>query len=78
MGNGEISDAVHDLLRAVAGLSAAQARLDATPDLTTVERDYAARKVCEAFWRFEAGAKASKAPLTVSIRLTPSVLRKRQ
>ena len=37
MSNAEISDAVHDLLRTVAGLSAAQTRLDATPDLTTAE-----------------------------------------
>ena len=74
----EISDAVSALLRAAAGLSAAQARLDTTPDLTTAERDHAARKVCEAFRRFEAGAKASKVPLTVSIRLTPSVVRERE
>ena len=69
----EISEAVHDLLRAVAGLSAAQARLDATPDLTTAERDHAARKVCEAFRRFEAGAKAIQKSVTVSIKLTPDV-----
>lgn len=68
----EISDAVHDLLRAAARLSAAQARLDATPDLTTVERDHAARKVCEAFRHFEAGAKAILKPVTVSIRLAPT------
>jgi hypothetical protein len=68
----EISDAMHDLLRAAAGLSAAQARLDATPDLTTVERDYAMQKTVAAFRRFEAGAKAVRKPVTVSIQLAPT------
>ena len=67
----DIEEAVKALLRAAAQLSAAQAALDATPDLTTAPRDFAARKVCDAFRAFESGAKAITKPTRISITLSP-------
>jgi len=67
----ELQHAVMAILKASSELSAAQAALDATPDLTTAPRDFAARKVCDAFRAFESGAKAAKKPLTVKITLSP-------
>ena len=67
----ELQHAVMAILKASGELSAAQAALDATPDLTTAPRDFAARKVCDAFRAFESCAKAAKKPLTVKITLSP-------
>ena len=48
-----------------------QAALDRDHELTTAPRDFAARKVRDAFRAFESGAKAITKPLTVKITLTP-------
>jgi hypothetical protein len=45
----DLSETVYALLRAAGELSREQAALDVTPDLTTVPRDHAAGKVCDAF-----------------------------
>ena len=66
----ELSEAVRAILKALAELSAAQAALDRDPEQATAPRDYAARKAIDAFRRFEAGAKASKAPLRITISLS--------
>ncbi len=71
MSDDDLQHAVMAILKTASELSAAQAALDATPDLTTAPRDFAARKVCEAFDRFAAGAKAAKKPLTIKITLSP-------
>lgn len=71
MSDTDIKAAVEAILKTSAELSAAQAALDATPDLTTAPRDFAARKVVEAFRQFESGAKAITRPTRVSITLTP-------
>lgn len=68
----ETEHALMAILKAAAELSAAQARLDAIPDLTTAERDDAARKVVEAFDRFATGARAATKPLRITITLSPS------
>jgi hypothetical protein len=68
----EISEALYAVLKAAATLSAAQARLAATPDLATAERDHATQKVCDAFRRFETTARATREPLAVTIRLDPT------
>lgn len=65
----EIGTAVYEILKAAAALSAAQARLAATPDLAPAERDHAAGRVVDAFRRFETAAKAAPKPLAVTIRL---------
>ena len=70
----ELSEAL-GILRALAELSAAQAVLDQNPEQATAPRDHYARQAVEAFRRFEAGAKSSKSPLTISIRLTPDANR---
>ena len=67
----DIEEAVKAILKASAELSAAQAALDATPDLTTAPRDFAARKVCDAFRAFESGAKAITRPTRITVTLTP-------
>ena len=68
----ELSEAVRSILRALAELSAAQAALDQNPEQATAPRDHYARKAVAAFRQFEAAAKSSKSPLTISIRLTPT------
>jgi hypothetical protein len=68
----ELSEAVRSILRALAELSAAQAALDQNPEQTTAPRDHYARKAVAAFRQFEAAAKSSKRPVTISIRLTPA------
>ncbi len=72
MSDSDLQHAVMALLKAAGELSDAQAALDATPDLTTAPRDFAVRKVCEAFARFAAGAKALTKPTRISITLTPT------
>jgi hypothetical protein len=67
----ELLEAVRSILRALAELSAAQAALDQDPEQATAPRDHYARKAVAAFRQFEAAAKSSKSPLTISIRLTP-------
>ena len=68
----ELSEAVRSILRALAELSAAQAALDRDPEQAAAPHDHYARKAVAAFRQFEAAAKSSKSPLTISIRLTPS------
>ena len=68
----DLQEAVRAILKALAELSAAQATLDQNPEQTTAPRDHYARKAVAAFRQFEAAAKSSKIPLTISIRLTPS------
>jgi len=72
MAQAELSETVHALLRAAAELSREQSLLDQDPERTTVPRDYAVTKVITAFRAFEAGAKAARKPLAITIRLTPS------
>jgi hypothetical protein len=67
----DLQEAVRAILKALAELSAAQAALDHDPEQATAPRDHAARKAIDAFRRFEAGAKGSKTPLTITIRLKP-------
>ena len=71
MSDSDIEEAVKAILKASADLSAAQAALDVTPDLTTAPRDFAARKVCDAFRAFEGGAKAITRPTRITVTLTP-------
>lgn len=71
MTDSDIEHAVMALLKAAGELSDAQAALDATPDLTTAPRDFAAHKVVEAFNAFAVGAKAITRPTRVSITLSP-------
>jgi hypothetical protein len=59
-------------LKAAGELSVAQFALDRTPDATTVSRDFAARKVVDAFRTWEASAEAIKSPVRVSITLRPT------
>ena len=68
----DIEEAVLAILKAAGELSAAQFALDRTPDATTVPRDFAARKVVDAFRTWEASAKAIKSPVRVSITLRPT------
>ncbi len=72
MAQAELSETVHALLRAAAELTREQTLVDQDPERTTAPRDYAMQKAVAAFREFEAGVKASKFPLTISIRLTPS------
>jgi hypothetical protein len=67
-----IEEAVRAILRACAELSAAQAICDQDREQDTAPRDYAMRKVVEAFNRFAASAKASTKPLTIKITLSPT------
>ena len=68
----EISEAVQALLRAAAELSAAQAACDKDRERDPAPRDYAARKVVEAFDRFATGARAATKPLRITITLSSS------
>ncbi len=68
----DIEEAVLAILKAAGELSAAQFALDRTPDATTVPRDFAARKVVDAFRTWEASAKAIKSPIRVSITMRPT------
>jgi len=68
----DIEEAVLAILKAAGELSAAQFALDRTPDATTVPRDFAARKVVDAFRTWEASAEAIKSPVRVSITLRPT------
>ncbi len=68
----DIEEATLATLKAAGELSAAQFALDGTPDATTAPRDFAARKVVDAFRTWEAGAKAIKSPVRVSITLRPT------
>ena len=72
MAQAELSETVHALLRAAAQLSHEQSLLDLDPERDHALRDYAMQKAVAAFRQFEAGVKASKLPLTISIRLTPA------
>jgi hypothetical protein len=72
MSNAELSESVYALLPAAGELSAAQAALDRDHELTTAPRDFAARKVCDAFRAFESGAKAITRPTAITIRLSPT------
>jgi len=56
-------------------LSAAQADFDRDHELTTAPRDFAARKVCDAFRQFESGAKAITKPTAIKITLSPAIAR---
>ena len=67
MAQTELSETVHALLRAAAELSREQSLLDQDPERTTAPRD-AVQKAVAAFREFEAGVKASKLSLTISIR----------
>ena len=71
MSNSDLQHAVMALLKAAGELSDAQTALDRDHELTTAPRDFAARKVCDAFRGFESGAKAITRPTRVSITLTP-------
>ncbi len=68
----DIEEAVLAILKAAGELSAAQFALDRTPDATTAPRDFAARKVADAFRTWETSAKAIKSPVRVSITLRPT------
>jgi hypothetical protein len=68
----DIEEAVLAILKAAGELSVAQFALDRTPDATTVSRDFAARKVVDAFRTWEASAEAIKSPVRVSITLRPT------
>jgi len=70
MARTELSEAVHALLRAAAELSREQSLLDQDPERIMAPRDHAMQKAVAAFREFEAGVKASKLPLTISIRLS--------
>ncbi len=67
MSDSDIEEAVRAILKASAELSRAQAALEATPDLTTAPRDFAARKVCDAFRAFESAAKAITKPTRITL-----------
>ena len=71
MAQAELSETVHALLRAAAELSREQSLLDQDPERTTAPRDHAMQKAVAAFREFEAGAKAARKPLAITIRLTP-------
>jgi hypothetical protein len=71
MAQAELSETVHALLRAAAELSREQSLLDQNPERTTAPRDHAMQKAVAAFREFEAGAKAARKPLAITIRLTP-------
>ncbi len=68
----DIEEATLAILKAAGELSAAQFVLDRTPDATTVPRDFAARKVVDAFRTWETSANAIKSPVRVSITLRPT------
>ncbi len=65
----DLQDAVTTLLLAAGELS--QAALDQDAERDPAPRDHAARKVVEAFRRFEVGAKAIKRPTRITVTLSP-------
>ena len=67
----DLSEAVRAILKALAELSSAQAALDLDPERDHVPRDHAMHKAVAAFRAFEAGAKAIKTPLRITISLSP-------
>ena len=67
----DLQDAVTTLLRAAGELSQEQAALDQDAERDPAPRDHAARKVVEAFRRFEVGAKAIKRPTRITVTLSP-------
>jgi len=73
MSDADLQQSILSILKAAGELSAAQFALDRMPDGTTAPRDYAARKVVDAFRAWEASAKAIKSPVRVSITLRPTL-----
>ena len=71
MSNAELSDSIYAILRAAGELSREQAACDQDRERTTAPRDFAAGKVVSAFREFEAGAKAIKTPVRITVTLTP-------
>lgn len=71
MSDSDIEEAVKAILKASAELSQAQAALDRDHELTTAPRDFAARKICDAFRAFETSAKAITRPTRITITLSP-------
>lgn len=71
MSDRDIEHAVMAILKTAGELSAAQAALDATPDLTTASRDHALQKVVSAFRDFEVAVKAITRPTRITMTLTP-------
>jgi hypothetical protein len=67
----DLSEAVRAILKALAELSCAQTALDLGPERDHVPRDHAMHKAVAAFRAFEAGAKAIKTPLRITISLSP-------
>ena len=67
----DLQEAVGAILRASAELSREQDLLDQDAERAPAARDYAVRKLVEAFKRFEVGAQAAKKPLTIKITLSP-------
>ena len=55
----------------LAELSSAQTALDLDPERDHAPRDHAMHKAVAAFRTFEAGAKAIKTPLRITISLSP-------
>jgi len=67
----DLSEAVRAILKALAELSGTQAALDLDSERDHAPRDYAMHKAVAAFRAFEAGAKAVKTPLRITISLSP-------
>jgi hypothetical protein len=67
----DLSEAVRAILKALAELSSAQAALDLDAERDQVPRDHAMHKAVSAFRAFEAGAKAVKTPVRITISLRP-------
>jgi len=67
----DVQEAVGAILRAAAALSREQDLLDQDAERAPAARDYAVRKLVEAFKRFEVGAQAATKPLTIKIILSP-------
>jgi hypothetical protein len=67
----DLSEAVRGILKALAELSRAQAALDLDHERDHAPRDHAMHKAVAAFRAFEAGAKAVKTPLRITISLSP-------
>ena len=66
-----LSEAVRAILKALAELSSAQTTLDLDPERDHAPRDHAMHKAVAAFREFEAGAKAVKTPVRITISLSP-------
>jgi hypothetical protein len=67
----DLSEAVRTILKSLAELSSAQAALGLDPERDHAPRDHAMHKAVAAFRTFEAGAKAVKTPLRITISLSP-------